>query len=268
MELPCHWEDLMCWRPATLVLVLVMTLVLISASIYPLRGEEVNPAAEGFRADASDARAIEIADEVMDAMGGRAAYDRTRFLRWNFFGRRTHLWDKWTGDLRTEYLGRDGRRVLICMNVASLKGWVWVAGEAVTDSVQHREWMERGKSIWINDSYWLVMPYKLKDTGVALRYGGESTMEDGRRADKLVLTFEGVGDTPNNKYDVYVARDTRLVEEWSFYENAADSEPSFRLPWRDWQPYGDILLSGDRRDYQLTELAVFDHVDPALFKEP
>ena len=32
-----------------------------------------NPAMPGFDADASDAKAIEIADEVMEALGGRSA---------------------------------------------------------------------------------------------------------------------------------------------------------------------------------------------------
>ena len=45
---------------------------------------ESNPPAEGFDAENSDAKAIAIADEVMEAMGGRAAYDSTRYLSWNF----------------------------------------------------------------------------------------------------------------------------------------------------------------------------------------
>ena len=52
---------------------------------------EINPAAEGFNLEASDEKAIALADEVMEAMGGRKNWDATRYIRWNFFGRRTLL---------------------------------------------------------------------------------------------------------------------------------------------------------------------------------
>ena len=64
--------------------------------------DETNPPAPGFDLDGSDPRAIEIADRVMAAMGGRQAWDATRFLRWRFFGRRLHVWDKHSGDIRVE----------------------------------------------------------------------------------------------------------------------------------------------------------------------
>jgi hypothetical protein len=44
-----------------------------------------NPAAEGFNESGSDAKAMAIADEVMQAMGGRKAWDKTRYLSWKFF---------------------------------------------------------------------------------------------------------------------------------------------------------------------------------------
>ena len=41
-----------------------------------------NPAAEGFDAEGSDAKAIEIADEVMKAMGGNRLWYCARFGEW------------------------------------------------------------------------------------------------------------------------------------------------------------------------------------------
>jgi hypothetical protein len=60
------------------------------------------PAAEGFDLAGSDAKAIEIADAVMEKMGGWDNWDKTRCVTWRFFGRRLHVWDKWTGKLRHE----------------------------------------------------------------------------------------------------------------------------------------------------------------------
>src|SRR2546421_138000 len=58
---------------------------------------EENPPAPGFDRAGSDPRAVAIADRTMRAMGGRRAWDQTRYISWRFFGKRLHVWDKWTG---------------------------------------------------------------------------------------------------------------------------------------------------------------------------
>ena len=112
------------------------------------------------------------------------------------------------------------------------------------------------------------MPYKLKDTGLALKYRGEGALLDGRPADVLELTFREVGRTPENKYEVYVAKETGLVEQWDFYTNASDESPRFQVPWRNWRRHGSILLSDDRGRGQHTEIAVFDQLPTTVFTEP
>ena len=222
-----------------------------------------NPAADGFNSAGSDVRAIEIADAVMKEMGGRVNWDRTRYLTWRFFGRRLHVWDRWTGDVRFE----DADRVTL-MNVHSREGRVWQGGGEIAEPDSLKKYLERGYRAWINDSYWLVMPYKLKDSGVTLRYAGEAKMENGRDAFVLTLTFENVGVTPQNKYDVYVDKERMLVEQWAFYRNASDPEPRFVGPWTDWVPHGRILLSANRGRTSHTDVAVFDDLPRAIFESP
>ncbi|MFK7925292.1 MAG: hypothetical protein AB8H47_25275, partial [Bacteroidia bacterium] len=62
----------------------------------------VNPAYDGFDLVGSDEKAIAIADQTMEAMGGRAAWDATRFVKWNFLGFRTLTWDKLQKRVRIE----------------------------------------------------------------------------------------------------------------------------------------------------------------------
>ncbi len=183
-------------------------LLSLSCRASPAPAAEENPAASGFDAAGSDARAVVIADEVMRAMGGRAAWDATRCIAWNFFWRREHLWDKATGDYKLV----DGQRA-VRMNLGTLDGRVWDSGLEIRDPGELEKALAEARSIWINDSYWLLMPYKLKDTGVTLRHAGESSLADGRAADVLELTFHDVGDTPGNKYEVLVSRDRHLVEQ-------------------------------------------------------
>src|SRR5687768_15463746 len=61
-----------------------------------------NPASEGFDFANSDPAAVELADSVMVAMGGRQAWDNTRFISWNFFGNRNLIWDKKDERVRIE----------------------------------------------------------------------------------------------------------------------------------------------------------------------
>ena len=86
------------------------------------------------------------------------------------------------------------------MNIHSKEGRVFVAGEAVSDPDTIAAKLEHGYRAWINDSYWLVMPYELKDSGVTLSYRGVEKTEAGPPADSPELTFKEVGVTLQNKY--------------------------------------------------------------------
>jgi hypothetical protein len=228
-----------------------------------LLAQEANPPAEGFNAAQSDTKAIEIADEVMQQMGGRAAWDNTRYLRWTFFGRRTLLWDKWTGNVRIDFA--DNNDVYL-VNINDDSGKVWKDGAYLSQPDSLAKYLGQAKSIWINDSYWLVMPFKLKDSGLTLKYLGEDSKGDTLRH-KLQLTFEAVGDTPDNKYWVFVDDDTKLVSEWSFFTRFDDKEPRFSTPWADYRPYGNILLSGNRGRGQLTNIAAYNSVPGSVFED-
>ena len=245
----------------------LLLLTLGLSGLVTAAGATDNPPAPGFDAAGSDERAIEIADEVMESLGGRQAWDRTRFLTWNFFGNRRHFWDKHSGDVRVEGADREsGVPYLVLMNLQSKEGRAWRDGvEASGEDLAAL--LELGESAWINDAYWMFMPYKLKDSGVTLRYVGEGQMTDGRPAEVLQLTFSGVGRTPQNKYRVYVA-ESGLVEQWDYYENATDEEPRFQVPWADWEPHGEILLSGNRGRGAHTDIAVFDSLPRSVFTDP
>lgn len=191
----------------------------------------------------SDRKAVEIAKEVMKAMGGRQAWDNTRYISWNFFGSRTLFWDKWTGQVRIDWL-KKSRKVIVNLNTGA--GMVQLGGVTQTNSDSLAKYLQMGKEVWINDAYWLVMPYKLLDPGVTLKYLGRNKTEDGRMADLLQLTFDKVGVTPDNKYKVWVDKETRLVTQWAYFEKYSDDTPKFVNRWTDYKKYGQILLSGDR----------------------
>ena len=81
-------------------------------------------------AQQSDSKAVSIAEQSMEAMGGKTNWDNTRYLRFTFFGSRTHHWDKWTGRYRLEGKSRDGSEsYIILMNLNTKQGKAYVNGK-------------------------------------------------------------------------------------------------------------------------------------------
>lgn len=214
-----------------------------------------------------------IAESVLEAMGGRDAWDGTRCLSWKFFGGRVHYWEKSSGDIRIEIpedQDRQGQRTpakLILMNLNTRQGRAWLDGVEVSGD-QLAEELESGWRVWVNDSYWAFMPYKLLDPGVNLRYVGEQLMADDRSADVLEVTFEQVGVTPQNRYLVHVAKDSGLVEQWSYFPTRDAAEPGFTLPWAGWQRFGEIMIATDHGRGRNWDFRVYDEVPEGLFTDP
>lgn len=220
-----------------------------------------------------DPRAVALAERCLEAMGGRSALEATRFLRFDFFGFRTHHWDRHTGRHRLEGQGRDGVRYVVLQNLDSREGRVWLDGEEVAGEEAAKR-LEAAYGAWINDTYWLLMPYKLLDPGVNLEAAGEETV-DGVVYDKVKLTFDGVGLTPGDTYWAYLNRETGLMDRWAYHLQGWEAA---RAPqhwqWLDWQRYGNIMLSSLRRDPEsgdertLGSIAVFEVLPDAVFTEP
>jgi hypothetical protein len=211
------------------------------------------PASTGPRFDASrsDPKAVAIADQVMSALGGADAWNRTRYLRFDFVPERdgkpgagrAHTWDKQTGRYRVEWTGQDGKRTVVLMNLNTKEGSAWVDGQKL-EGEDAKKALERAFGAWTNDTYWLLMPYKLKDPGVILAYDGEATTPSGTY-DKIVLTFENVGLTPKDKYWVFVNRNTHLVDHWEFVLKGEPVPPT-PFDWKGWTRKGAIMLAPER----------------------
>jgi len=221
-----------------------------------------NPPAAGFDVTNSDEKAILIADQVMEAMGGRQNWEGVRILKWNFFGSRKLVWDKHTGQVRIDFLKEN---LKIILNLHNKTGKAMRNDSLFTQGPVYEQLMEKGESVWINDSYWLVLPFKLKDSGVTLKYIGEANTQAGTAAEVLQLTYNDIGKTPDNKYLVYVDKQSHLITQWDYYPSASDDEPKFQIPWNDYQQYGPILLSGDRGKNSLTEIEVWRMGQERLF---
>jgi len=209
--------------------------------------------APGTRAQTADTKATALADRVMQALGGVDAWNKTRYLRFDFAVdrggktavRRSHTWDKWTGRYRLEATTREGEPYVVLLNINTKDGRAWLKG-AELQGDQARNYLEQGYAAWVNDTYWLLMPYKMKDPGVSLAVDGEEK-KGGEAWDKLRLTFDNVGLTPKDKYWAYVNRKTGLVDRWD-YVLKGERKPPTTFTWQNWKKYGNLMLADDRRN--------------------
>lgn len=228
----------------------------------------VSPLAlERAQADA-DPHARALAESVVANLGGWEAWERTRYLQWSFFGGRRHAWDKKTGDWRLD----DGGNVVL-MNVGTRAGRAFESGTEVFDPVRKQDLLDQAWGKWINDSYWMFLPWKLLDPGVKLRHLGAAALADGAPAQVLELTFQDVGLTPKNRYLVYVGDESGRIEQWTFFPDAVDEKPRFTLPWKGWKRVGRIQLCTDHgnlpgRENTDWRIAAPEELPRSVFTDP
>jgi hypothetical protein len=221
----------------------------------------------------SDPKALAVADATLAAMGGQAAWDGTHYLRFTFAGRRTHTWDKWTGRHRLEGKTKENESYVVLDNVNTKQGTAYVDGKPV-EGEKGAKLVESSLAAWVNDTYWLLMPYKLKDPGVNLSYVGQRQI-DGKDYDEIGLTFGPVGLTPGDHYSAWFNRDTHLMDRWAYLlqDQPRDAAPTVWL-WQGWQRYGRIMLAPHRvqpdgkKKLELTDILVAATVPDAVFTSP
>lgn len=188
-----------------------------------------------------------ILDSLEMAMGGRAAYEKAQVIEWSFFGYRKLIWDKAGKQVWIEY--QQGQPLQIYYDIKEDTAAVYLDGKSVNDVDSLLMFKTRARRIWINDSYWLVMPFKLRDPGVNISYSGVSSIDSVIQEPCHILTVtfdDSVGVTPENKYEVFISLKDRLVKGWKYYNKVTDQEPSIYNPWRNYQNYRDVMFSDVR----------------------
>lgn len=222
---------------------------------------------------------------AFDAQGGQAGWQGMRYLRFDWVVERggteavraRHLWDRSTGNYRVEWKNREGKAILALFNTGTKTGQVWVDGAAAPEA-EKAALLERAYGRFINDSYWLLMPSKMSDPGVHVQHAGTATV-DGHSCDILHLTFDHVGLTPGDNYWAFIDQQSHLMLRWAFFLEGDKGTPSLEAAstwdWKDWQKFGNVMMSRDRRQVggdgnriHFPVLAALDAVDAKVFTDP
>jgi hypothetical protein len=224
---------------------------------------------------AIDAESEPVVRALTDAMGGLSAWEQLPCFRFDFVvvrdgkesSRVRHWWDKRRGRCRVEGRDEKGRQLTAIFDLSRRKGTAFVDGVGESNPAEVAEIITFGYERWVNDSYWAVMPFKLRDPGVRIRYARpERTAE--ASYDVLELSFApGTGLTSDDRYWLYVNRATHLIDRWE-YVLAGRQPPPQGSTWEAWATVGPIRLPAQRRLKDSTTIIRIENMaTPQVFDE-
>ncbi|MEP6936668.1 MAG: hypothetical protein ABI871_01230 [Chthoniobacterales bacterium] len=92
---------------------------------------------------------------------------------------------------------------------------------------------------WVNDSYWLLAPLKIRDQGVTVTEEGTREAE-GVSMQLLRLKFAEVGLTSTDQYLLYVDPETKLVRSWDYIPATGEG---MHATWDKYQNFDGLNLA-------------------------
>ena len=203
-----------------------------------------------------DSKADSVAFRLMEAHGADA-WASASYLRFNFAvetpkGTRVvgrHLWDRTTGDYRVEWQSGPDSNYVALVNVRNVTdktpgGTVYLNGTELTGAAAAKA-RRQAYGRYINDTYWLLAPLKVFDSGVNRSYRPDSSTAE---HEVLHLTFGDVGLTPDDEYWLHVSTETGQLDRWAFHlQSMGEDTPPQHFRWTEYTtlqaPEGTVTLA-------------------------
>ncbi|MGB5436463.1 MAG: hypothetical protein WBM98_11290 [Maribacter sp.] len=208
----------------TYTLGFISFLVIVSIVLYVIYNEPLPTGKSSPEADV-------LAQKMLHSINAEAFKD-TRYLEWTFRnGAHRYLWDKTMGKAKVSW--SDLTVDLVLENPTN--STVLKKGVAVADDRQRTKAIEKAITLFNNDSFWLVAPFKVFDQGVERSL---VDLEDGSKG--LMVTYTTGGSTPGDSY------------LWKLQPNGFPI--SFKM-WVRIIPIGGLEATWD--DWQLVESGAF-----------
>lgn len=194
-------------------------------------------------ADTKTPEAVKLAGEVTKAMGGADAWKKMDAIRFDFRVEHEgaepravkHLWDRKGFRDHIEYKNKEGKNMVMWVNLSTKKGEAWSDGKKLEGDELNKA-METAYGRWVNDTYWLIMPLKWMDSGVNLK------TEPDKGGDKMLhVSFNTVGLTPGDQYWIYINPKTMMLDKWEYLLEGEKEKEMWT--WTDWTDIGGVKLS-------------------------
>ncbi len=176
--------------------------------------------AEVFDRTSQDAKALELADKVIAAVGGTPKWTGAKQLRWTVSiqqdGKEViggeQAWDRWNGRHWAK-AKREGGDIVVMRSLYADDGKVFMSKEDKLKKIEGgaADAIKAATDRWEFDTAILFMPFMLEEPGTKLEVAGEAKSEDGKEQDVLKVTFDTKDRTRNAIYFVVIDRETNLI---------------------------------------------------------
>lgn len=208
------------WTSIVLVSLVVILFVSVKIASKSLPEGEQGPEAEA------------LADKMLAAIN-KTAYDDLSYLEWTFRDDHHFSWNKTD---HTVIVRWDHYEVNLSPNDLTgtgKKGEFELTGESLDEAVK-KAW-----SLFANDSFWLVAPYKIRDPGTMRRL---IQTEEGPA---LLVTYTSGGVTPGDSYLWYLDDEGRPVA-WEMWTSIIALK-GMRFTWENWSNHNGAWFAPDHQ---------------------
>ena len=186
-------------------------LIATGAIFYLFKNEPLPKGEQGKEADA-------LATKMLNALNYEA-YENTEKIEWNF--RNDHFY-KWNKQENIVAISWANYKVILHTNNPK-KTEVFIDDK----KVENTEIIKKATDFYNNDSFWLVAPYKVFDTGTERRI----VNHEGK--DALLITYTSGGSTPGDSY-LWILNENHLPTSFKMWTNIIPIG-GLSATWSDWK---------------------------------
>ncbi|MBS1913109.1 MAG: hypothetical protein JST22_14065 [Bacteroidetes bacterium] len=189
-----------------------------------------------------------LAREIVDAVGGLKAWNNPGWdISFDFvvvaggkeIGRYSHQWLRSEDRYIVSGKNKDGKKWRVQFTSFSRRQGTATVDDRPAPDTLAAKLLDMAYARHINDTYWMLMPFKLLDSGVYHRQENDTTI-DGKRCLVLGLSFGKVGLTPGDHYWLYVDPRTKHVVRWRY---VLQSGREGEFTWDRYTRFGPLLIS-------------------------
>ena len=203
---------------------LVLLLAVVGLVVVVLSIRESMP--EGQAGPEAEA----LADHMLAAIN-KPAFDTLSYRAWSYPGDHHYEWFKSRDSVHVRFGPNEVR-----LNTRTLTGTVLRNNHVISEhNPDVQKYIDRAWSIFCNDSFWLVAPYKVRDEGT------ERSVADTPEGKALLVHYTSGGITPGDTYLWHLDEQGRPTA-WQMWGSNIPVD-GLQLSWQGWTQYRNCWLA-------------------------
>lgn len=200
----------------TLALLFVLVVLGYRLADEPVPKGEVGPRAEY------------LADKMLTALNYNA-WQNLGAIAWSYPRGHDYIWDKQANLVSVKW---DDFTVLL--NPENKQGIVYKGKKEITGDNQ-REYLNKAFEYFVNDSFWLIAPFKARDPGTTRK------VVKYKSNDALLVQYNSGGVTPGDSY-LWILNDDGMPVAWKFWASIVPVG-GLKFTWENWENASGAKIS-------------------------